>query len=219
MRVIVIGAGIGGLALTQSLRRGGIEVSVHDRDADVSATGGYRLHLDHHACAALRRGLPPELFQALPGSSAGSAGFRRFAFVDHRMRVLAVEARDPEDDTLLVGRIPLRRLLAHGLDDALRFGAEFTHHETHADGTVTAHFTDGSTDRGDLLVGADGVGSRRPPEGGRPPRPSGTPTSSPPTCSTSAPAPRRSRSPSARTSRRCPPTPPAPSASPCSPSR
>lgn len=160
MRVIVVGAGIGGLALAQALHRGGVDVSVHDRDHDVSATGGYRLHLDHHACAALRRGLPPELYQALLGSSAGSAAFRQFAFLDHRMRVLAVEPRDPGDDALLVGRIPLRRLLAHGLDDVLRFGSEFTHHQTHPDGTVTAHFADGSTDRGDLLVGADGVGSR-----------------------------------------------------------
>jgi salicylate hydroxylase len=160
VRVVVVGAGIGGLALAQALRRGGIEVSVHDRDPDLASTGGYRLHLDARATAALRRGLPPALLQAVLASSAGAAAFRRFAFVDHRMRVLAAEPRDPEDDTLLIGRVPLRRLLAHGLGDALRLGAEFTHHEVHADATVTAHFADGSTDRGDLLVGADGVGSR-----------------------------------------------------------
>lgn len=159
MRVIVIGAGIGGLALAQALTTAGIEVAVHDRDPEVSATGGYRLHLDRHACAALRRGLPPPLFQALLGSSAGPQAWRRFGILDHRLRLLATERRAEDDDALLIGRVPLRRLLTHGLPE-LRFGAEFTHHETHADGRVTAHFADGSTDRGDLLVGADGVGSR-----------------------------------------------------------
>lgn len=158
MHVIVVGAGIGGLALAQALHHAGIDVRVHDRDTDIAATGGYRLHLDQHACAALRRRLPPGLHQALLGSSAGPG--TRFSVVDHRMRTVFAEELDREEDTLLVGRIPLRRLLAHGLDDLLHLGSTFTHHETHADGTVTAHFADGSTDHGDLLVGADGVGSR-----------------------------------------------------------
>ncbi|WP_300013043.1 FAD-dependent monooxygenase [Pseudonocardia sp.] len=159
MRVIIIGAGIGGLALAQALHRAGIEVSVHDRDRTVADTGGYRLHLDGTACAALRRHLPPALYQALLGSSAGDASFRRFAVLDHRMRLLAEEPRE-RDETLLVGRIPLRRLLTYGLDDALRFGSAYTGHEVRGDATVVARFADGSTVHGDLLVGADGVGSR-----------------------------------------------------------
>ncbi|GAA3612842.1 NAD(P)/FAD-dependent oxidoreductase [Nonomuraea rosea] len=151
---------MGGLTLAQALRRDGAEVAVYDRDPAVEATGGYRLHLDDRACAVLRRRLAPAHYQALLGSSAGRGAFRRFAIADHRMRLLFAEPRDPGTESLMVGRIPLRRLLAYGLGDALRFGAEFTGHETHPDGTVTAHFADGRTDRGDLLVGADGVGSR-----------------------------------------------------------
>ncbi|MFC4585337.1 FAD-dependent oxidoreductase [Sphaerisporangium corydalis] len=56
--------------------------------------------------------------------------------------------------------VPLRVLLAHGLDDAIRWGSEYVGHETHPDGTVTATFADGSADHGDLLVGADGATSR-----------------------------------------------------------
>src|SRR5690606_3231106 len=127
---------------------------------DPARTGGYRLHLDHRACAALRRRLDPELYQAVLASSAPPRAFSRFAVTDHRMRLLFTEPRDPSRETLLIGRIPLRRLLAHGLHDALHLGSEFTGHRVNPDGIVTAHFADGGTDRADLLVGADGVGSR-----------------------------------------------------------
>ncbi|SDN74317.1 NAD(P)/FAD-dependent oxidoreductase [Geodermatophilus sp. DSM 45219] len=160
MRVVVIGAGIGGLALAQALHRAGVDVRVHDRDAAVSATGGYRLHLDATACAALRRHLRPAHYQAVLASSAGSGGFRQFAVTDHRLRPLLVAPQDPGEERLLIGRVPLRRLLAHGLDGRLFLGREFTHHRVDGDGTVTAHFADGSVDSADLLVGADGVGSR-----------------------------------------------------------
>lgn len=159
MRVIVIGAGIGGLALAQALRRAGIEVSVHDRDPAAEATGGYRLHLDERACAALQRHLAPAHYQALLGSSADASRFGEFTFADQRLRPLLVEATDPTSETLLVGRVPLRRLLAHGLDEAVRWGSTCTGYEADADG-VTATFADGGTDRGDLLVAADGARSR-----------------------------------------------------------
>jgi salicylate hydroxylase len=71
--------------LAQALARAGDDVSVHDRDAAAAATGGYRLHLDARACAALRRHLAPELFAAIRSSAADPRTFRQFAFTDHRM--------------------------------------------------------------------------------------------------------------------------------------
>jgi len=160
MRVVVIGAGIGGLTLAQALHRAGIDVSVHDRDPEAAATGGYRLHLDARACAALRRHLSPAHYQALLASSTGPAADARFALADHRMRLLASEPREAGAESLLVGRIPLRVLLTHGIGDRVRFGSEYVGHERRSDGTVAAHFADGTTDTGDVLVGADGAGSR-----------------------------------------------------------
>ncbi len=46
-----------------------------------------RLHLDQHACAVLRRGLPAGLYQALLASSAGSQAFLRLSFADHTARL------------------------------------------------------------------------------------------------------------------------------------
>lgn len=157
---MIVGAGMGGLVLAQALARAGDDVSVHDRDAAAAATGGYRLHLDARACAALRRHLAPEVFAAIRSSAADPRTFRQFAFTDHRMRVLAVDDRDPGEDRLLIGRVPLRTLLCRGIEDRVHFGATFTGFEIRPDRRVVVHLADGSSILADLLVGADGAGSR-----------------------------------------------------------
>ncbi|MFI6907857.1 FAD-dependent oxidoreductase [Nonomuraea sp. NPDC050394] len=160
MRVVIIGAGMGGLTLAQALRGAGIDAVVHERDQAVESTGGYRLHLDERACQVLRRHLAPGHYQALLASSAGPTAFSRFAVADHRMRLLFQEPRDARSETLMIGRIPLRRLLAHGLGQALRLGSEYTGYRANPGGTLTVSFAGGRTEEADLLVGADGVGSR-----------------------------------------------------------
>ena len=67
---------------------------------------------------------------------------------------------DPADGQYGVSRRVLRNLLLTGLHDVVRFGAEFERYCVDADGTVTAHFADGSTAAADVLVGADGANSR-----------------------------------------------------------
>ncbi|MFD4676098.1 FAD-dependent oxidoreductase [Lentzea sp. NPDC058450] len=160
MKVIVIGAGIGGLTLAQALRHNGIDVSVHDRDPRAEATGGYRLHIDDIASGILRKHLPAEPYQALLASSPSRSAQRGISFSDHKLRILGNIQFPLEEEMLLVGRVPLRVLLTYGLGDAIRWDSTYVRHETHDDGTVTAHFADGSTDHGDLLVGADGSTSR-----------------------------------------------------------
>ncbi|BFO18091.1 NAD(P)/FAD-dependent oxidoreductase [Streptomyces sp. KM77-8] len=160
MRVIVIGAGIGGLALAQALPHHGIDVAVHDRDPRAEATGGYRLHIDDIASGILRKHLPAEPYQALLAGSPSRSAQRGISFADHKLRVLGAIRFPLEEEVLLVGRVPLRVLLTHGLDHAIRWSSEYVRHETHADGTVTAYFADGTTDHGDVLVGADGSTSR-----------------------------------------------------------
>ncbi len=161
LRVLIVGGGIGGLCLAQGLRD--LAPVVCERSRDASVTGGYRLHISPDGHQALARSLPPRLYQALLASAAGFVP--RPVAVDTRFRTLLTLAR-PRDlsatvnTDLFIGRVPLRRLLAHGLDDRLRFGKTFTHYEHETDGSVTAHFDDGSHHNADLLVGADGAGSR-----------------------------------------------------------
>jgi 2-polyprenyl-6-methoxyphenol hydroxylase-like FAD-dependent oxidoreductase len=60
-----------------------------------------------------------------------------------------------------LGRQPahLREILLARLGDAVHFGKDFEHYERLAGGRVRAHFADGTTATGDLLVGADGTNS------------------------------------------------------------
>ncbi|ALG09576.1 FAD-dependent oxidoreductase [Kibdelosporangium phytohabitans] len=160
VRVVVIGAGIGGLVLARALRDAGLDVRVHERDTDLAHTGGYRLHLDTRACAVLRRRLPPALYQALVASSAGPGAFRQFSVFDHTMRQLLTLPQDPTDEHLLIGRIPLRQLLAHDLGDIVRLDSRFVAHSSVPGQPVTAHFADGRTEPADVLVGADGARSQ-----------------------------------------------------------
>ncbi|WP_187776484.1 FAD-dependent oxidoreductase [Antrihabitans cavernicola] len=159
MKVIVIGAGIGGLTLAHILRGFGVDVRVYDRDAHVDDTGGYRLHLNSAATDVLRRRLSPEAFRALQASASGPEMFRQFTFLDQGMRPLMRIPRNETDDGMLIGRIPLRKILAFELGEELHFGREYTRFTTEDDATITAHFADDSAENANVLVGADGARS------------------------------------------------------------
>ena len=58
----------------------------------------------------------------------------------------------------MIYRDVLNRVLAEGLEESIRLGARFVRYEE-GDDAVTAHFADGSCERGAVLVGADGVWS------------------------------------------------------------
>ena len=167
MNVIVIGGGVGGLCLAQGLRRAGVEATVFERDeAPDSRREGFRLHIDPVGARSLRACLPPPLWEAFVATS-GRAG--DFGFLTDRLDELVVleesimypgRADDPAEDHYAADRAALRQLLLAGLDGVVRFGAEFVRYEHTDDGRVAAMFADGSRAVGDLLVGADGIGSR-----------------------------------------------------------
>ncbi|MFC6016696.1 FAD-dependent oxidoreductase [Plantactinospora solaniradicis] len=160
-RVLVIGGGLGGLCLAQGLRRAGVSCAVYERDHKLDARlQGYRINIEATGSAALQSCLPPALWRIVV-ATAGDPGPGLGVF-DHRLRRLAhIGSHDrTPDGEHAVSRLTLRRLLLAGLDDLVHLGKEFTHYEQHDDGTVTAHFADGSSATGDLLIGADGARSR-----------------------------------------------------------
>src|SRR6202011_5453875 len=58
-----------------------------------------------------------------------------------------------------VNRLTLREILLAWLEDRVQFGKAFESLEQLEDGRVCAHFADGSSAAGNLLIGADGTNS------------------------------------------------------------
>ncbi|WP_369053416.1 FAD-dependent oxidoreductase [Kineococcus terrestris] len=161
-RVLVVGGGIGGLALAAGLRRNGFDVVVHDRDTDPAATGGYHITLDTPALAALRDLLGPDHYAGLLASASAVRRRPPDVWFDHRGRLLGdLDVRGLDPDSVDVDRTTLRLVLAAAAGDSLVLGSTCTavERDPGPDGEVRARFADGSVVRADLLVGADGPGS------------------------------------------------------------
>lgn len=155
MRVIVIGAGLGGLCLAQGLQQAGIEVDVYERDPGITARfQGYRIGLSGQGLAALHGCLPRRWHPLLDAVLGDLAGERRF--LDPQLTTIG---QWPPLRATAVDRHVLRHLLLAGLDGHVHTGKELTGYQVLSDGRVRAAFGDGTAVTGDLLVGADGVGS------------------------------------------------------------
>ena len=168
LRVLVIGAGLGGLCLAQGLRKVGVEVAVYERDTGLAVrTQGHRIHIDSRGEQALHECLPPSLYELfLATCGQPSKGVTTFRIVDGQLQEAATQPF-PEGDSeefITVGsavdRLTLRQILLAGLDDSVHFNKTFTRYEQKEDGRVWAYFTDGTRASGDVLVAADGVSSR-----------------------------------------------------------
>jgi 2-polyprenyl-6-methoxyphenol hydroxylase-like FAD-dependent oxidoreductase len=167
MKVIIIGAGTGGMCLAHGLHRAGIDVAVHERDRTrTSGLHGYRVGISPNGARALKACLSPELFATFVATTA--APYDTLAMLTERYRTLVRISMDdlphsgdgPEDREHNVSRMTLRQVLFTGMEDVITFDRCFSHYEQADEGRVTAHFEDGTSDTGDLLVGADGASSR-----------------------------------------------------------
>jgi 2-polyprenyl-6-methoxyphenol hydroxylase-like FAD-dependent oxidoreductase len=167
LQVMIIGGGIGGLCLAQGLQQAGMSVVVYERDRTLTdRLQGYRVHINPAGSRALHACLPPELFDAFD-RTCGKPG-RAIRFLTEQMRVLlafegemlAEQQRDGVAKHRSASRITLRQVLLSGLDDIVHLGKTFTRYEERGDGRIVAHFEDGTSAAGDILVAADGGGSR-----------------------------------------------------------
>ncbi|MFJ8073649.1 FAD-dependent oxidoreductase [Streptomyces sp. NPDC096176] len=159
MRVVVVGGGIGGLALGAGLRRRGFEVAVFDRDTNVAATGGYHITLDGPAQSALRELVAPETMQRLLASSSALRLRDRDALWDRRGRLLGRGPDLGNHPGIDVDRITLRMLLAEEVGPDLHLGWTVSDVCVGDDGAPRVLFTDAAPVSADLVVGADGTHS------------------------------------------------------------
>jgi 2-polyprenyl-6-methoxyphenol hydroxylase-like FAD-dependent oxidoreductase len=71
-----------------------------------------------------------------------------------------IASQEIEKNEQSVSMMTLRQVLLTGLEDVVSFDKRFSHYAHNEDGSVTAFFEDGSHSAADVLVGADGVGSK-----------------------------------------------------------
>jgi len=162
MKVLVIGGGTGGLALAHGLKRAGIGVTVFECDVlRTDGLHGYRVGIDPDGSRALKALLPSDLYDTFVATKARDPKYFNMMTEDFK-EVLSMDIppqSDPVESEKSISRMTLRQVLLTGLEDVVEFGKEFVRFEQRADG-VTAYFADGSEATGDLLVAADGSGSR-----------------------------------------------------------
>jgi 2-polyprenyl-6-methoxyphenol hydroxylase-like FAD-dependent oxidoreductase len=167
--VLIIGAGLGGLTLAQSLRQAGIAVELFERDkGPFDRPQGYRLHLDTDAINAAAEVLSPQMHEVFKATSHWTQPYTTILGKDLSVvkrlpshEEQGIEVWPSSADASIhanVDRGTLRQILLAGLEDVIHYDKKFVRYESSADGVV-AHFSDGSSYSGLVLVGADGIRS------------------------------------------------------------
>jgi FAD-dependent urate hydroxylase len=158
MRVIVIGAGVGGTSAALALQKLGHEVVVYDRMRENRPVGA-ALSLWSNGVKVLNwLGLGPEV-AALGGRMDDMAYYDGHTGDELCRFSLAPVTEQTGQRPYPVARADLQQLMMDAVGSAhIHLGKQLTG-VSEADGVVTATFADGTTDTADLLIGADGARS------------------------------------------------------------
>ena len=161
LHVLIVGGGIGGLALGQGLRKAGVSVAVFEKGAPhprATWQEGYQIHINPVGAAALEECLPSAAREQLAARSLRpSSGVQA---VNEQLQPIGMMNPRAVSGSTPIVRSTLRSVLLTGLDGIVRFSTTFVRYEGQDDGRIRALFADGTSAVGDLLVGADGIGSR-----------------------------------------------------------
>lgn len=159
-RVLIIGAGIGGSATALALHKAGFDVAVHEAHPETGEDIGAFLTLASNGMRALGQ------LDAAAAVAEVGFGLRTIKVISEEGAVLTKAPLGAHEDPLTRFRCLRRARLGAALrEEVEKRGIPIAHGAKLADATedadgVTAAFTDGSTARGDLLIGADGLNSR-----------------------------------------------------------
>jgi len=170
LRALVVGAGVGGIAVARGLSRDGHDVTVFERRPDVRAPGGAVTIWSSGDTVLRQLGVDMDRAgQLLSTVRAVSATGRPLATLD----VSAMADRLGAPVRMVPRRVLLERVLDGFPADRIRCDSRAIALAATRDG-VRVEFDDGSSAEGDLLIGADGLHSMvRDSVGGREAKPTG----------------------------------------------
>ncbi len=156
-RVIIVGAGVGGLSTAAALKKVGIEVAVFDRHpaltdvgcVQIWSNGMVALHELGVSEPMIERGLVMEeqVFRTAQGKVMMRAPVRELARSHGSLPPVNIR------------RLDMIKSVYESLDEGIvTFGSKCTGFEQD-DAGVTVRFDDGREERGAILIGADGIAS------------------------------------------------------------
>ncbi len=154
-KILIIGAGLGGLALAQGLSKAGLHATVFERDeSPTSRPQGYRISIRSLGMHALSALLTFEKKGRLPHAKVSDVG-DGFTCANEKMEPFFT-VQQGQDASVQFLRTELRSLLQEDVD--IQWNKRLVKVEDNMD-HVIAHFQDGSHATCGLLVGCDGGGS------------------------------------------------------------
>lgn len=157
-KIIIIGAGIGGLALAAALRKVGLRAEVYEQAERLRADGSGLGVLSNGMAALEALDLDIDLYGR--GQALHSFGVNDFA--GNHIAWLPVPEVGKDlglPPTVLISRGALQQALLDAVGDVpITLGARAVGFETRPNGALV-RFADGSTAEGDAVIGADGIHS------------------------------------------------------------
>jgi FAD-dependent urate hydroxylase len=155
LRILVVGAGVGGISIARGLLRDGHDVTVFERRPDMRAAGGAVTIWSNGATVLGQLGVDMDgAGQLLSTLRVATPTGRPVATID----LTAIADRLDAPVRMVPRRVLLDRLLEGFPADRIWCGARAVGVVSTPDG-VRLEFEDGSFAEGDLLIGADGLHS------------------------------------------------------------
>ncbi|KZL86101.1 hypothetical protein CI238_07127 [Colletotrichum incanum] len=168
-KVIIVGGGLGGSLLANGLMNNDVNFTLYERDPADSKREGYQIRLGDAAMEAFECCLKSDHVASIRkrlGQSANQSSTAPIVCTSQFKIVLDLSQLPAYSRSAAINRVVLRNLLLDPVETAghARFGKAFSRYDIirQDDGQerVKVQFADGSSDTCDILVGADGSGSK-----------------------------------------------------------
>lgn len=168
-KVVVVGGGLSGALLANGLLNNGVDVTVYERDAADSKREGYQIRLGDAAMQGFKACLTKDCLSTILrkfGQSTLAASTAPTIMTTKFKPILDLTQSVSYSKSSAINRVALRNILLEPIKAAgrVRFDKSLVRYEIVHKGTdseaVMVYFSDGSTHKCHVLIGADGSGSK-----------------------------------------------------------